>query len=243
MACVQGLVTLTVADETTGGLCVIPGSHKDHTAFCKRFKYHMATGDYIPVKKGDVILNKGGVLLEAKPGDLLLWDSRTVHCNTRALTYDKFIKEQTLSISDNTSNVANGSDTQSETNGTQSDTNDTQSDTNGGTKSNSNCDSDKSGDKPPPLTLLRQVAYVCMTPSEWADKETIAKRRAAFIENTSTSHWPHEFYGGGIRGVDLPGGKPNDPNVRCVNEYGAISGEQRKLIGLPENPETTCAIA
>ncbi|CAF0728142.1 unnamed protein product [Adineta steineri] len=48
--CVQGIINLLPADETTGGLMVIPEGY--------------------------------GLLIHAQPGDLLLWDSRTVHCNT-----------------------------------------------------------------------------------------------------------------------------------------------------------------
>jgi len=85
-ACIQGLVTLCRANENTGGLVVIPQSHKQHSAMCQR----LATpeqGDFVTIAGGDPIL--AGVtarLVCAEPGDLILWDSRTVHCNTPALT-------------------------------------------------------------------------------------------------------------------------------------------------------------
>ena len=34
--CVQGLVTLRQSDQATGGLVVVPGSHRDHENLCKR---------------------------------------------------------------------------------------------------------------------------------------------------------------------------------------------------------------
>jgi hypothetical protein len=41
--------------------------------------------DYVPVPKSDPILSTAGRLVCCKAGDLVLWDSRTVHCNTPAL--------------------------------------------------------------------------------------------------------------------------------------------------------------
>eukprot|EP00622_Pseudochattonella_farcimen_P003726 FR738958.1.p1 GENE.FR738958.1~~FR738958.1.p1 ORF type:complete len:146 (+),score=5.17 FR738958.1:41-439(+) len=44
--------------------------------------------DYVSVPVGDPVLAAGGGLVEANAGDLILWDSRTVHCNTPALRDD-----------------------------------------------------------------------------------------------------------------------------------------------------------
>jgi len=84
--CVQGLVTLTDATEETGGLVVVPGSHKQHLDLCKRSSCKQAQGDFVPVPLGDPILAEGSRLICARAGDLILWDSRTVHCNTPSLT-------------------------------------------------------------------------------------------------------------------------------------------------------------
>jgi len=84
--CVQGFVTLTEATEHTGGLVVIPGSHLQHTEMCERIEIAQAVGDYVPIPEGDPLLEQQPVLVCAQPGDLILWDSRTVHCNTPALT-------------------------------------------------------------------------------------------------------------------------------------------------------------
>jgi ectoine hydroxylase-related dioxygenase (phytanoyl-CoA dioxygenase family) len=80
--CVQGLVTLCDADETTGGLLVVPGSHLHHERVCEKFPHY---SDFVPLDKDDPLLADGSVLVCAKAGDLILWDSRTVHCNTPAL--------------------------------------------------------------------------------------------------------------------------------------------------------------
>merc|ERR1719453_2965317 len=156
--CVQGLVTLTDANAATGGLCVVPRSHRDFAALCAR-----------------ALLARGGVLVCARAGDLILWDSRTAHCNTPALAPAEEAEEE---------------------------------------------EEEGRAKRDPAVSLQRQVGYVCMTPARWATAETLARRRDAFVRGESTSHWPHEFV---VAGVGLPDAPPNDP--------GAISAEQRQLIG------------
>jgi len=80
---VQGLVSLMDCDETVGGLCVIPKTHFIHDELCHRIK----GGDYdfVPLPTTDRVFqdfSNSAVLVQCKAGDLCLWDSRTVHCNT-----------------------------------------------------------------------------------------------------------------------------------------------------------------
>ncbi|CAF1174128.1 unnamed protein product [Didymodactylos carnosus] len=78
--CVQGIINLLPADETTGGLMVIPGSHN---RFHELLSGWRKSGNNCKVPVYHEILQEGyGLLVQADPGDLLLWDSRTVHCNT-----------------------------------------------------------------------------------------------------------------------------------------------------------------
>eukprot|EP00928_Gymnodinium_smaydae_P027285 TRINITY_DN21144_c0_g1_i2.p1 TRINITY_DN21144_c0_g1~~TRINITY_DN21144_c0_g1_i2.p1 ORF type:complete len:406 (+),score=64.26 TRINITY_DN21144_c0_g1_i2:67-1284(+) len=76
--CVQGFVTFTDATPSTGGLCVIPGSHRQHKEVCER---SCSRRNFVPVASGDPVLESGGKLVLAQAGDLVLWDSRCVHCN------------------------------------------------------------------------------------------------------------------------------------------------------------------
>eukprot|EP01047_Picozoa_sp_COSAG01_P024025 COSAG01_NODE_1471_length_10198_cov_4.595703_5_plen_232_part_00 len=80
--CVQGVLTYTDATAATGGLTVIPRSHLAHNAMCER--HPPVFGDYFPLKSTDPLLSLPAQLVTAPAGSLLLWDSRTVHCNTPA---------------------------------------------------------------------------------------------------------------------------------------------------------------
>lgn len=81
MQCVQGLLSIYDQDASTGGLTVIPGSHL-------RFEEH-ATPDpfeeYIPVHKEHPIWQGPHRLVQMHAGDFVIWDSRTVHCNSPAM--------------------------------------------------------------------------------------------------------------------------------------------------------------
>jgi len=86
--CVQGLVNLYDANETTGGLTLIPKSHLQFEDILTRMNYPATAGDFIPIHFLDQILQPPFVkkLVNAKAGDLCLWDSRTVHCNSPGIT-------------------------------------------------------------------------------------------------------------------------------------------------------------
>lgn len=75
---VQGLVSILDADASTGGLVVIPGSHKKHEELV-RFQY--TDDNYVSVPASDPILELPKKLVTCQAGDLVLWDSRCVHCN------------------------------------------------------------------------------------------------------------------------------------------------------------------
>lgn len=89
--CVQGLLNFYEAGLEDGGLVVVP---KSHTIFSSIFKSRPKlrnTGDFIPLTfdrdfwtKDYKDANLKAIKPCAKPGDFLLWDSRTIHCNTPA---------------------------------------------------------------------------------------------------------------------------------------------------------------
>ena len=72
------------ANTGTGGLTVIPGSHRIHTEFIKHTALY--NGDLVMVPKNDPVLAAPKRLVTCHAGDLLLWDSRCMHSNTPAIT-------------------------------------------------------------------------------------------------------------------------------------------------------------
>jgi len=82
LQCVQGFVSLTDQDTTTGGLVVVPGSHKKHAQLIDGVDHNM---DFIDVPTHSELLQAPHRLVRCRAGDLVLWDSRCVHCNTPAL--------------------------------------------------------------------------------------------------------------------------------------------------------------
>ena len=82
--CVQGLVTLTDADESTGGLIVVSRSHTKHEELCETHELQ-GVADYLPLQHDHRFLCDGAQLVCARAGDLIVWDSRTIHCNSPAL--------------------------------------------------------------------------------------------------------------------------------------------------------------
>eukprot|EP00463_Aulacantha_scolymantha_P000371 TRINITY_DN1223_c0_g1_i1.p1 TRINITY_DN1223_c0_g1~~TRINITY_DN1223_c0_g1_i1.p1 ORF type:complete len:391 (+),score=105.53 TRINITY_DN1223_c0_g1_i1:145-1173(+) len=80
---VQGLISLYDGGRSTGGLTVIDNSVKDFKGVQSRIDESLkGTWDFVPIPKTDEILQTPGHLVCCKAGDLLLWDSRTIHCNS-----------------------------------------------------------------------------------------------------------------------------------------------------------------
>jgi hypothetical protein len=101
--CVQGLVSYLDANEKTGGLCVIVGSHKQHTSICCRNPLAYREGDFLKISQDDPIMSIENEkrLVCCSAGDLILWDSRTIHCNTPG------IEDVTTVINDDKEDITN----------------------------------------------------------------------------------------------------------------------------------------
>lgn len=76
---VQGFLSLLDADASTGGFVVIPQSHKRHDELFEH--QHDAGVNYISVPAHHPIMEMRKKLVVCRAGDLVLWDSRCVHCN------------------------------------------------------------------------------------------------------------------------------------------------------------------
>eukprot|EP00927_Polykrikos_kofoidii_P051615 TRINITY_DN45408_c0_g1_i1.p1 TRINITY_DN45408_c0_g1~~TRINITY_DN45408_c0_g1_i1.p1 ORF type:complete len:359 (-),score=40.68 TRINITY_DN45408_c0_g1_i1:534-1544(-) len=82
LQCVQGLVSLFDQNARTGGLVVIPASHLHHNEVVELAE---DDADFININESSPLLRGQPRLVCCKAGDLVLWDSRTIHCNTPAV--------------------------------------------------------------------------------------------------------------------------------------------------------------
>ncbi|KAL3421310.1 phytanoyl-CoA dioxygenase [Phlyctema vagabunda] len=83
--CVQGIINLSTAGDEDGGLTVYPGSHLYTEEFfdTQTDSNTWKSDDYYPFAGAslDFFKEKGlkPLKVNAEPGDLILWDSRTIH--------------------------------------------------------------------------------------------------------------------------------------------------------------------
>lgn len=191
---VQGLVTYYDATAESGGLCVIPGSHKHHEEVCKRAPSARMKMDFVSIPKDDAVLrSEQAVLICAKAGELILWDSRTVHCNTPALAMaDHFANKLAASATA----AAGPSPVQDASNTTTAAALSAGTDATGTTSAIPTTPNPLTADSPANTTaqaapeLLRLVAYVCMVPRNHASPEILGQRKQAFCHRLSTPHYP-----------------------------------------------------
>ena len=87
LQCVQGAVTLTATSADIGGNIVVPGSHKWFADIPVRYGDRLAripeTQDHFRFPTDDPQLQDTPPLMaHMEAGDMMLWDSRTVHCSS-----------------------------------------------------------------------------------------------------------------------------------------------------------------
>eukprot|EP01087_Luapelamoeba_hula_P006035 TRINITY_DN16188_c0_g1_i1.p1 TRINITY_DN16188_c0_g1~~TRINITY_DN16188_c0_g1_i1.p1 ORF type:complete len:378 (+),score=58.36 TRINITY_DN16188_c0_g1_i1:52-1134(+) len=87
--CVQGFVNFYDAGPTDGGLVVVP---KSPTIFNSLFKNpaYAKSGDFVRMQNAVWSYEAAAlspIKVCAKAGDMVLWDSRTIHCNTPPTTF------------------------------------------------------------------------------------------------------------------------------------------------------------
>lgn len=79
LECIQGMVPLLPVTVASGGLQVVPDSNLDAAKdeFKQTHPHMKLSGDWCPCDDED--LKQRALLLHAAPGDLVLWDARTMH--------------------------------------------------------------------------------------------------------------------------------------------------------------------
>ena len=92
--CIQGFVSLTDQNEKTGGLIVYPRTHLRFTELSSITKN---SSDFVRIPNNHSIMDQGK-LIHCRAGDLVLWDSRTVHCNTPATDPEERNKDEPVDL-------------------------------------------------------------------------------------------------------------------------------------------------
>ncbi|CAF0806442.1 unnamed protein product [Adineta ricciae] len=91
---IQGFVSLTDQNETTGGLILFPGTH---LRFNELVDVVRREKDFIPIPSDHPVLNRGraiGKFIHCRAGDLVVWDSRVIHCNSPAFVDREQLSDQ-----------------------------------------------------------------------------------------------------------------------------------------------------
>lgn len=249
--CVQGLVTLYDATPHTGGLCVIPRSHLQHDAFCQRAPNASVLGDFVPIEVTDSVFETDGVLVGAKAGDLVLWDSRTIHCNTPALTAEAYFKAAAVHADAGTHSTHTPADTAAvcadagtSAPAVSTDTAMSPAASTAAAPSLAALSVDAPETAPSPAVapdtspvvpgegpdIIRLVAYVCMVPRRLASATIVAQRKFEFRARIGTSHWPvaHDRM---VASLLADGVAPEDTAEEACPDPAKCPREMLQLVG------------
>ena len=184
MQTIQGAFMLSNQTPDTGGLIIIPESWKHHEGLVHRATKYWGVNDdnnhFLLVPPGDKVLAVRPRFVAAEEGDLVLWDSRTVHCNTAGtsvLTESKEVEEEEEVV------VV--------TSGSISTTADWQSMAAPATHHGSRCNASTAFAN---ITRLKRLAaLVSMAPRSMATEQVLVQRRQAVRHGQTTTHWPFLF--------------------------------------------------
>lgn len=93
--CIQGLVNLLPTSPETGGNVIVPGSHRlfEHIPeqYAERLGRIHPSIDHFRFPNDDPNLTENQpVMCHMEAGDMLLWDSRTIHCSAPSLETPSF---------------------------------------------------------------------------------------------------------------------------------------------------------
>eukprot|EP01084_Bolivina_argentea_P159627 277990_1 len=83
---IQGYISYLDQNESTGSTVFIPKTHLKVKSKIKEI--HPWMGDFVEINPRNSLLNSKiykKILLCCNAGDMVLWDSRTIHCSSPAL--------------------------------------------------------------------------------------------------------------------------------------------------------------
>jgi hypothetical protein len=98
--CVQGLVSLLPTSPAIGGNIVVPGSHKRFASIPDLYTERLAripeAVDHFRFPADDPLIEQTPLMCHMEAGDLLLWDSRTIHCSSPGIEPAPPVTDQLL---------------------------------------------------------------------------------------------------------------------------------------------------
>ena len=185
-ASVQALVNLLPTTPASGGNVLIRGSHHKfpahftspaspaHAAFYKTRLLELQTEDWLEIDpRDDGVLTPGdAVSCLLRAGDMLLWDSRVVHCSCPGR--------------DEGAGAGRAPEAGTEEAGTVTGVA-------GAAVDGDECDKDQDGDEGVAAAgrgLVRAAVLVCYAPASRATDDVLAQRREAVRRGLTLSHWP-----------------------------------------------------
>jgi len=166
--CMQGMMPLLPVTEETGGLQVVPMSHldKNKLEFKERYPSMKGIGDWCPLDGNDP-LYQDAMLIKASPGDLILWDSRTIH-GGKVGTGRTSVNEQADEKENVTVNLTN-------------------------VDSNDAVNIEHREATPPSKApLVRLSVCVAMSPRSKATAQILKERKEGFDSGIAFNHCPHD---------------------------------------------------
>lgn len=211
--CVQGVVLLTDADASSGGLCVIPGSHNEFVSMCERNAMAKANKgvDYVPIPYDDPVLSQeegwSPVLVGAKAGDMILWVSPRhlsklyPPCATSRPCVGSWTPPPTAPILTQPNPTQDSRCVHCNTPSFATPAGGVGTSTDQAASAEAEGAGGGGADAGP--ELLRLAGYVCMTPASWATKEALDERVFCFEHRHGSSHWPVSW------GTKLPAHRPH----------------------------------
>jgi hypothetical protein len=167
----QSFVSLYEQNDSTGGLVVVPRSKWHHAAFCNRSMAYWGlppTHHFLHAPPDDPNLALGRpVFVRANAGDMVVWDSRTLHCNTNSRPRSEW------ALGD--------------------DGDDKERHTVGATDPKQQQQPQQQQQQQQQQQLQRVIALVALSPRKFATEEVMKKRRSAVVRRQTTSHWASRF--------------------------------------------------
>ena len=219
---IQSFLSLTKQTQETGGIVVIPESWKYHNDLTERARKHWGTDEhsqFLLVPPSDEVLNmKQPIFLQVDAGDMVFWDSRVVHCNTNVREEEKKeikeVKSTGEITEDGTLDLSNFVDKKKRVLDVITRLKNIREYNN--FPINKHCLVKENGKSK--IQLQRIVSLISMAPKIRASEQVLQKRRLAFVNEQTTTHWPFRF-------------EADEPTLKQVKKMEDLTPLMKQLIG------------